>query len=264
MLWLLSLQSFLVRRVTRNDQRLTEWSLLYIYNTFLNILAVPNNAVFCITPTLLVIPIFSIYLSNSFVTLPRAPITTGTTSTILSFHNLPISLFKSRNFSIFSLSFSPTLTSTGAAISMIIHFHSSLSIENMYDLLASITLSHWTLIFYNTFTSSFCSALSGVRSYHFSVWSNLFFLRRSQWTFFATLSCRILYSFWANLSHPLTKCCTLSPFFPQNLQRWLSLVLSIWSFIWFVLMAYSCEAHNNASISIFKSFLDNHCQVLSF
>ena len=167
MLWLLSLQSFLVRRVTRNDQRLTEWSLLYIYNTFLNILAVPNNAVFCITPTLLVIPSFSIYLSNSFVTLPRAPITTGTTSTILSFHNLPIFLFRSRNFSIFSLSFFPSLTSAGAAISMIIHFHSSLSIENMYGLLASITLSHWTLIFYNTFTSSFCSALSGVRSIPF-------------------------------------------------------------------------------------------------
>ena len=34
--------------------------------------------------------------SNSFVTLPRTPITTSTTSTILSFRNLPISLFKSR------------------------------------------------------------------------------------------------------------------------------------------------------------------------
>ena len=42
-----------------------------------------------------------------------------------------------------------------------------------------------------------------------------FFLQRSQLTFFATLSCCLLYSFWATFSHPLTKCCTLSPFFPH-------------------------------------------------
>lgn len=55
-------------------------------------------------------------------------ITTGTTSTILSFHNLPISLFKSWYFPLFSLSFSPTLTPAGTAISMIILFRSFLSI----------------------------------------------------------------------------------------------------------------------------------------
>ena len=43
-----------VRRVITNDQRLTEYSRLYISNTFLSILAVPNKAVFCITPTLYV------------------------------------------------------------------------------------------------------------------------------------------------------------------------------------------------------------------
>ena len=88
-----------------NDQRLTELSFLHISNTFLNILAVPNKAVFCITPALNGIPSFPIHLSNPLVTLPRAPITTGTTSTILSFHSLPISLFKSWYFSTFSLSF---------------------------------------------------------------------------------------------------------------------------------------------------------------
>ena len=31
----------------------------------------------------------------------------------------------------------------------------------------------------------------------------------------------------------------------------------------FVLMACSCAAHNNASVPIFQSLLDNHCQVLS-
>ena len=98
-----------LRRVITNDQRLTELSLLHISNTFLNILAVPNKAVFCITPTLNGIPSFPTHLSNPLVTLPRAPITTGTTSTILSFHSLPLSLFKSWYFSTFSLSFSPLL-----------------------------------------------------------------------------------------------------------------------------------------------------------
>ena len=57
--------------------------------------------------------------------------------------------------------------STG--IPMIILFHSSLSIKIMSGLLASITLSHWTLISHNTFTSSFSTAPSGTCSYHFSV-----------------------------------------------------------------------------------------------
>ena len=95
---------------------LTELSLLHISNTFLNILAVHNKAVFCTTPTLNVVPSFSIHLSNSLLTLPRAPITTGTTSTFLRFHNLPISLFKSWYFSTLSLSFSSTLTSAGTAL----------------------------------------------------------------------------------------------------------------------------------------------------
>ena len=44
----------------------------------------------------IVIRSFLIHPSNSFVTLPRAPITTSTTSTILSFRNLPTSLLKPR------------------------------------------------------------------------------------------------------------------------------------------------------------------------
>ena len=63
-----------VRKVITNDQRLTEHSRLYISNTLLSILAVPNKALFCITPTLLVMLSFPIHLSNSAETLPRAPI----------------------------------------------------------------------------------------------------------------------------------------------------------------------------------------------
>ena len=64
----------------------------------------------------------------------------------------------------------------------------------------------------------------------FSVFSKPYFLQRSQWTLFATLLCHLLYSLWANFSHPLTKFCTLSPFFPHNLHRGFSLVLSMWCF----------------------------------
>ena len=102
-----------VRRVITNNQRLTEYSRLYIPNTFLSILAVPNKAVICITPTLHVMPSFPIHLSNSAETLTRAPITTGTISTFLNFHILLISFFKSWYFSTFS--FFPTLTSACTA-----------------------------------------------------------------------------------------------------------------------------------------------------
>ena len=131
-----------VRRVITNDERLTECSRLYISNTFLSILAVPNKAVFCITPTLHVVPSFPIDLLNSAEILPRAPITTGTISTFLNFHNLVTSLFKSWYFSTFSFSFSSTLTSAGTAISIIIPFCSFLSITIRSGRLAYITLSH--------------------------------------------------------------------------------------------------------------------------
>ena len=76
-----------------------------------------------------------------------------------------------------------------------------------------------TLISHKTFTSSFSTTACGTCSYYFSICSNPFFLQNSRWTFFATLSCRLLYSFWANFSQSDNKCCTLSPFFPHILHR---------------------------------------------
>ena len=132
-----------VRKVITNDQRLTEHSRLYISNTLLSILAVPKKALFCITPTLLVMLSFPIHLSNSAETLPRAPITTGTISTFLNFHNLLISFFKFWYFSSFSFSFSFTLTSAGTAISIIMPFCFFLSITSRSGHHASIRLLHW-------------------------------------------------------------------------------------------------------------------------
>ena len=69
------------RRVIPNDHRLIECEFLYISNTFRNILAVPNKPFFHITPMLYTVPNSFIRHSKSLVTQPRAPITTGTTST---------------------------------------------------------------------------------------------------------------------------------------------------------------------------------------
>ena len=131
-----------VRRVITNDKRITEYSRLYIPNTFLSILTVSNKALFCITPTLHVMPSFPIHLSNSAETLPRAPISTGIISTFLNFHNLLISFFKSLYFRTFSFSFSSTLTLARIAISIIIRFCSFLSITIRSGHLVSIRLSH--------------------------------------------------------------------------------------------------------------------------
>ena len=169
-----------VRRIITNDQRLSEYSRLYISNNFLSILAVPNKALFCITPTLYVMPSFPIHLSNPAETLPSAPITAGTISTFLNFQNLLISFFKSWYFSTFSFCFSFTITSVGTAISIIIPFCSFLSIIISSGRLAFIRLSHWTFMSHSTLISSFSTAPSGACLYHFSLCSNLFFLQISQ------------------------------------------------------------------------------------
>ena len=168
---LLLLPSFLVKRVITNDQKLTEYSRLYIPYTFLSILAVPNRALFCITPTLHVMPSFPIHLPNSAETLPRTPITKGTISTFFSVHNLLF--FKSWYF--FNFYFSSTLTSAGTATSIIIPFCSFFSITIRSGRLASIRLSHWIFMSHSTLISSFSPAPSGACSYHFSLCHNPFF-----------------------------------------------------------------------------------------
>ena len=115
---------------------------LFVLLIIVNILAVPKNTIFYITPTLFPICSFSIHPSVSFTTVPRAPITTCTTCTIFIPYNIPMSLFQSSYFSTFFFSLCPTLTLVDTAVSMIIPFRSFLSITIMSGLLASVTLSH--------------------------------------------------------------------------------------------------------------------------
>lgn len=75
-----------------NGQRsFVSFLLLQLSNSFLRILAVPNKAVFCNSPILLVTPSFSSHASNLLLTTASAPTTTGTTSRCLIPHSLPIS-----------------------------------------------------------------------------------------------------------------------------------------------------------------------------
>ena len=62
-------------------------------NSFLRILAVPNKAIFCNSPILMVTRSFSSHASNLLLTTPSAPTDTGTTSRSLIPHSLLISLF---------------------------------------------------------------------------------------------------------------------------------------------------------------------------
>ena len=205
------------------------FAFLHMSNTFLNILTVANKAVFCITrSTWSGIPSFSIHLSNPLVTLPRVHITTGTTSIILSSHNLPIFLFKSWYFSTFSLSFPPTLHQRVQQCRWLSPFAFFLSITIMLGLLASITLSHWTLISHKTFTSSFSITPSGVvhTTFPYSP-THSSFKNPGE---LSLLHCHFVSYIPSELIshiHILSVASDAFTFFPHNLHRGLSLVLSM-------------------------------------
>ena len=216
------------QRAIANGQRsLGSFLLLCLSNTFLRILAVPNNAVFCSNPALMVIPSLSSHVSNLLLTAPRAPTTTGTTSCCLIPHSFPFSLFKSWYFSIFSPSFSYTLWSDGRAISTIITLLLSLSTTTMSGLQASITWSHWMFMSHNILHLSFSTTPSGWWSYHFSR------LQSVQWTNLAILLCLLLYSFCARHMHSLIMWFIVSPFWPHILQSGDSTDLSMLNLIIF-------------------------------
>ena len=71
-------------RAIHNGQRsFVSFLLLQLSNSFHRILAVPNRAVFCNSPVLIVTPSFSSHASNLLLTTPSAPTTTRTTSRCL-------------------------------------------------------------------------------------------------------------------------------------------------------------------------------------
>ena len=103
---------------------------------------------------------------------------------------------------IFSSSSSFTRVSPGIATFMILASFAYLSTKMMSGLLASAILSHCTLKSHTT--------CSGVCLCHWSARSSSAFPHSCQCTYRTTLSCRLLYSRWANLQHSLVRWLTLS------------------------------------------------------
>ena len=92
---------------------------LYTLATFLSILAVPNNAIFCTCSILISSFSFLTWFSNSTDIAPNAPITTGISNNFFIPHIRIISSLNSCYFSIFSCSLLLTLESPGIATSII-------------------------------------------------------------------------------------------------------------------------------------------------
>ena len=114
----------------------------YMSKTFLSILAVPNKTDFCTISTFNLLPSVSIHQLKPLLMHPRAPITTGTTSTFFSYRSLFSSLFKFWYFSIFSISFARILKSPVKATSLMTHDFVFLSTKVKLGLLAFITMPH--------------------------------------------------------------------------------------------------------------------------
>ena len=202
----------------------------YMSKTFLSILAVPNKTDFCTIPTFNLIPSVSIHPLKPLLMHPRAPTTTGTTSTFFSDQSLFSSLFKFWYFSIFSIYFSRIIQSPGIATLMITHNFAFLSTKIKSGLLASITLSHWISISQINLTSSSSRTPSGQCLYHFSFLSRSFFSHNFQWTIFATGTCPLLYSHYASFLHSHI-CCRVSTLSPHILHNGFSDVLSVLFFV---------------------------------
>ena len=175
-------------------------------------------------PNILCYPyvIFSIHLLNSFVTLPTAPITTGT-----SFHNLPISLFESWYFPL-----SPFL------FPLLLH---------------QVVQQYWWLsLFALSYQLQLCLVFLPLSCCHTEHWYPttlsllrflLLLLGRVDTTFLCVLThssykgpngltllpyCVVSYILSEQISHNhlLSVCCIVS----YNLHRRLSLVLPMWCF----------------------------------
>ena len=116
----------------------------YKDSAFLSIFDVTNNAVFSIRSNLTLTPIRFLYSLKLTVTAPRAPITTGTTTTFHMHQTFTISSFSSWYFSYFPSSLSFTLSSRGMTTSFMTTPLSFSSKKTMSGLLASILRSHWT------------------------------------------------------------------------------------------------------------------------
>ena len=177
---------------------LDDSKFLQVSWTLLSILADFVNAVVWIASTRPLISNSFRPFFNPTVTVPRAPNKIGIKVTFM-FHNFlkfPIKVAVLIFLFTFFLFFS--VVSRGGKVH---NFASSLFfllIIIRSGCLAKIrSKSLWSLCV------SFTRTATGLSMYHLFVWLNLNFLYNSQWITLPTLSCIVLYSFYANLLHSL-------------------------------------------------------------
>ena len=139
---------------------------------------------------------------NPFVTVPRAPITTGITVTFM-FHSFVNSLIRTRYLSFFSLSFNSTLWLAETVKSTILQVLSFLLIIIRSGRLAEIRRSVCISKYQRSLSISFSMKDCGLCIYHLFVWSHFNFFHNSHWIILPTQSCLVLYSFCINLQHSL-------------------------------------------------------------
>ena len=130
-------------------------------------------------------------------------------------------------------------------------------------LLAGIRWSVCMLKSHRSLSVTFSRTGAGLCIYHLLVWSNLNFLRISQWITLPTQSCLALYSLCANLLHSLIVWLMVSSLSPHNLHLLFCWVLSILALIWLVLRALSCAVIRRDPVSLLKFPFPSHVQVLS-
>ena len=203
--------------------------------------------------------------SNPLVTVPNALITIDILVTCM-FHSFFNSLARSRYLSFFSHYFSFNLWSAGTAKSTILQvlfFFFFLLIIIRSGLLAEIRGSACMSKSNRSLWVLFSGTGAGLCIYHLLVWSNLNFLRISQWITLLTQSCLVLYSFCANLLHSLIMWFIVSSLSLHSLHLLFCCVLSILALIRLVLTALFCTAIRRDSVSLLKFPFISHVQVLS-
>ena len=137
-------------------------------STFRIMCDVPSIAVFCSESIECFPGIVSKLFFKLLVTIPVAPIITGTI-VHLRFHIRCISIHKILYFNSFSTSFCTTFLSTGIATSISVHVFSFLFLIIISGLFAVTSLFVYTAWFHNTVTSPSSHTGLGMCVYHLSV-----------------------------------------------------------------------------------------------
>ena len=99
---------------------------------------------------------------------------------------------------------------------------------------------------------SFSRIGAGLCIYHLLVWSNLNFLKISQWITLPTQLCLVLYSFCANSLHSLIMWLIVSSMSPRCLHLLFCWFLSILALIRLIFMALSYAAIRRDSVSLLR------------